>query len=313
MKKLVPVLVFLMFVFAAAHSAADTYDFEIGLSTDHSRSDFFAVALDAQGMPLMPRVTTDGYFDSDEVSLTGIWYFDGLSDATGPRARAAFMSRASSVSLSYARGDRESDATVNPPSPIVFPARTDTTSDALLASLRYVSRESGWFATASIGYLSAETSFGAGSGDDTDATLYAAGIGKYIAQSTAVEASIGRTDGDFNDQTSYALAVTHIGALGEQWQYGVDVAYSKIDNSFDDGRILLRPSLYPNPDVEFGIELSHQQFDGGFDATGITGFASWFVRSHLAISARYGTVDEDESPGVDTDNTLFGIGIDVRF
>jgi hypothetical protein len=307
------VLSCILVAFLAAPAVAEEFSFEVGLSTDSSRLDFTGIAIDAQGVPIVPQITTEGYADNDNIALSGTWYFNGLSDASGPRARAAFLNRASSVSLLYSRGDGESDAVTNPPPPFVVLSRLDTKTDSVLASLRYVSRQSGWFGTASIGYLSTEASFGMGSGSDTDATFYGAGFGKYVGASTAVEVNVGRSDNDFNDATTYGVALTHLQTLGEQWQYALDVAYSQSDNSFDEGRFLLRPSLYPSKDVEFGLELTHQQFDGGRDVTGIGGFASWFVRRNVVLSARYGTVDEDESNRIDTDIYSFGIGIDVRF
>ena len=50
--------------------------------------------------------------DTDAYSLTGSWYFAGLSDEKGPRARAAFVDRASVLNIRYATPDISASASI---------------------------------------------------------------------------------------------------------------------------------------------------------------------------------------------------------
>jgi hypothetical protein len=302
--------------FFAASAVADDYDYEVGLTYGWGQTDFTSNPI-VNGIPTPSLGVTTGSSESDNIDLSGTWYYSGLSDDDGPKSRAAFLSRASSISLVYSRNDESGSFTFTGGS--VFPPASgtnDSTTNALSAGLRHVWRDSGWYALAGVarsefdGNSEVNGVFGSGS---YDTTAYTLGVGKYLGDATAVDLSVFESDTGGFDQTNFALTFSHIGAISTGWQYGADIAIAKSDESGDDGFYSLRGSLYPSPKFEFGIGFSRQQFDYGIDQNTIEGFASLFVRDNVEISANYHQDSNGDFSGQDIDDNQFNIGVNVRF
>lgn len=295
----------------AANAIADDYNYELGLSLGRNNSDIARQEL-FTGTITVPAGSQSSV--SEQINLVGAWYYSGLSDATGPKSQAAFLSRASSISLVYSYSDDSSSfhsmggAGFAPSN-----GSTDGRTNALSANFRHVWRDSGWYLLAGVGRVESEQD---GKSNDItffsgfESTAYTLGAGKYFGQATAVDLSVAEAD---TGPTSIALSFSHIGSMGNDWQYGADISLAKSEESSDDGAYLLRGSLYPSPNFEFGMEWSRQQFSGGFDLDSVEGFASWFAREDVEITARYQQDNPDTWPGQDIDNNEFSIGVNVRF
>lgn len=299
----------------AANAIADDYDYELGISLGRNNSDivspasFFGIS---NGPITVPTLSISS--DSDQINLSGAWYYSGLSDADGPKSRSAFLSRASSISLVYSYSD-DSSSFHTTGGGIFAPSNgsTDGRSNALLAKFRHVWRDSGWYVLAGVGRVESEQhgeSNGISFSSDFETTAYTLGAGKYFGQATAVDLSVAEED---TGPTSIALSFSHIGSIGKDWQYGADIQLVKSDQISDDGSYSLRGSLYPSPKFEFGMEWSRQQYSGGLDQDSVEGFASWFARDHVEFTARYQQDNPDTLPGQDIDNNEFSIGVNVRF
>ena len=146
-----------------------------------------------------------------------------------------------------------------------------------------------------------------------DSTAYSFGVGKYIGTATTLDLSVADLDVGSSSATAVALTLSHVGSVGEDWQYGVDVAFAKTDTSGDGDSYLLRGTLYPSAEVEFGLGFSRQESGSGFDSDSIEAFAGWFVRDHIEISARYGQDNPDTPAGADVDSDEISVGVSVRF
>ena len=85
----------------ATSASAEQYNFEVGLDFDSTRFDGSQTITTTGGTVFNSNET-----DSDDLRLFGSWYFAGLSDDKGPRARAVLVDRASSLSLGYSRLDQ---------------------------------------------------------------------------------------------------------------------------------------------------------------------------------------------------------------
>ena len=121
------------------------------------------------------------------------------------------------------------------------------------------------------------------------------------------------------------MSFSHLGDLGEQWQYAVDLGYSRTDGDFDlefdtwSGAF----SMYPNRDVEFGVRVVHQPaYFFAFDTTSYGGFVSWFVTPGVELAASYRIDDVDSLGGLsgpsaqtsgDADQDSIGVSVTVRF
>ena len=307
-------------MFVTMSASAEQYDFEVGLAFDSTSFDGRQTATTLGGTTFSSLNT-----DADELSLVGSWFFAGLSDDKGPRARAVLTDRASSLSVGYSRSDQtlETFLTSDDPSfPVPpFNARFDSEADSFALDLRYVDRESGWFGNA--GLLTSAASGGPVS-ETFDASGWRLGVGKYVFENTTLALDFSQVDADGgSDATGIAVSLEHLGALGERWQYAVDIGYNRLDvdggGEQDSWRAAL--ALYPTRNFEFGVAAESVGVVGP-DTTGFEGFASWFVRPNVRLSARYRVDDRaffglagiGGAPTVtDADQDGFGISATVRF
>lgn len=271
----------------------------------------------------MDLIRLDAETDDDAFRLAGTWHFDGVSISSGPRSRAAFLSRASAVSISYTRGDSDSVFAVTSSDP-GFPSFSDQSSDTrnnLSANLRWVWAESGWYGLA--GLTMAELELDAGPFSSTfDGDGYTLGVGKYLGAQTALELRVLRQISDTSgpaiiggdsSSTDAALGFLHIGALGATWQYGTDITLATTGRGASDGSYNARLSLYPSRPLAFGIEIAGALQDASDVSTDYEVFASWFPNDGLGLSARYGWISLDEPGDSDIDQYSFGIDVSFRF
>ena len=307
-------------LFAAGFSIpaiADDFKFEAGLAYDRTRLDGSQTITATQG-----TINDTGSIDTDDVSLFGTWYFAGLSDDEGPRTRAAFVDRASAVTLSYSRTDQSFANTIESTFPSIPSGdfAFDTSGDTYAIGGRFVSRDSGWFANAA--YLSTNTRPSGVVIGDTDVSGWSVGVGKYFWGNSAISLDV--TDFD-NDTSVIAVAFTRLGNLGGDWQYAVDLGYSRTDESFgsDTDSWFAGVGLIPTKDVEFGLRYQDQEsrFPGS-DSTSIEGYVSWFVTPKFELAARYRVDDVDYLGGAsvfpaervsDADQDSIGLLVNFRF
>ena len=304
--------------FLASAALGDSYDFEVGLNYGNSSTDTVAPLAFSGGDTFGQGRSKD---DADSFSVGGTWFYSGLADDEGPRSRAAFLSRASGVSLDYSYTDSSSrfsttGATV-PGLPPIAPSsgRGSSETDSIGASMRHVWKDSGWYALAGISHLDSDvkSEFNGGSFSfGFDATSYSLGGGYYFGKATALDLVVSHTDGDGEDVTAYALALTHIRPMGSTWQYALDVGIGTSDARGDDGSYSLGVGFFPSNDVEFGIELSQQRSSPG-DSDSYGAYLSWYPSSAVELRASYSEVDLDNRFLSRFDSKLFSAGVNVRF
>lgn len=310
-------------------ATAETYNFEVGLGFDRTQFDSSSVQTVDQPMPPTPiTFTDDTSIDTDDIRLFGNWYFAGLSDDNGPRARAVFVDRASVATLAYLRSDQTFSTRFDNDSGLPFlpPGEfsSDQTLDSLSASVRLVDRNSGWYGLAGISRSDAEIEFNAPGlgGSEFDATGYSLGFGKYLFATTSLEIAVDWIEVDSNDATDISVDFTHLGSIGESWQYAVDLGYTNTDGDFggDSDSYLAGLSLYPDRDLEFGIALTKEDGPFGGELTSIGIFGSWFFTPNASVGVRYRFDDVDSGftaigplDSVDENQDAWGIGVNVRF
>lgn len=297
---------------------ADEYDFEIDVAFDSSQFDGSQTITTPGG-----TIFNSTSIDSDSLRVLGTWYFTGLSDDKGPRARAVLVDRASSLSIGYSRTE-QSNSFVGTSSDPAFPLTPfdlsfDSNVDAFSADFRYVDRDSGWFG--SVGLLTANATAARFNLQPGDADGWSLGVGKYLADTTTL--SLNFTD--ISNTSAVDLSFEHLGDIGASWQYAVDLEYSYVDvgGGFDLNKWGAAISLYPTRDFEFGLAV--EDVSGDFpsaDSQTVEGFASWYVKPNVRLSARYRVDDADYFGNVfigggltvnDSDEDSFGISASIRF
>ncbi len=312
----------------AVNVSADEYDFELDVAYGSTNFDGSKTIATNGG-----TVFNSGSNDSDSLSVFGNWYFSGLSDGDGPRARAELVSRASSLSFGYGRTDRTitSFLTNDDPSlPFITPfdSRFESDSEQFAVALRYVDPDSGWFGDVGL-QISEDTfrdSFGGFTPTSTDATEWQLGVGKYIFENTTLSFGVGRIDFDPGEKaTAFDISLEHLGDLGERWQYGLDIGYDRTDGDFSDVDALsVGLSLYPTRDFEFGVAFTDARGNPGSSRSDVSydAFASWFVKPNVQLSANYRFDDVDylgnvflggASTDSEADGNAFGISATWRF
>lgn len=293
----------------ATSSIADEFNYDVGLDLGSSRSTTKTNIL-IPGMTVQSRSESD----SDNIGVRGTWYFDTVEANSGPRSRAVFIERASGLSLGYSHGDGDTRSTVPNPFPGNPPDtfRADESSSQYGGDVRYVWKESGWYGIANISRAELDIDSPLFS-TDFSINTYGVGAGKYIGSQTAVDftVALGEVEGEYS--TVATLSLTHIGAMGETWQYGADVGLSDSNADGSDGQFALGFSLYPSRDVAFGVDVFGplQDFSDGVIRYGL--FASWYPSERVGLEARYFSSDVDVPSNVDVDQYGYGVGLNMRF
>lgn len=301
---------------------ADSYDYEIGISYDSTQGSNDSVA--NFGISPIPAtvVTINSDSDTDEITASGNWYFDGVIANDGPRTRAAFIGRASYLSLTYTNGRGDDVITINSSDPLI-PSSTfqfDRENDDFSAGLRWVWAESGWYGLANI--VSADFDFSGDSGSvSTSADIYGVGVGKYIGTQTTIDLTVVRVESDSSgniiggnsSSSEVALSFSHIGNLGQTWQYGTDIGLSTTNVGNSDGSFNIGLSIYPTRDIAFGLNVISGLRDADAAPKRYNVSGSWFSSEKLEFTAGYGWVDIDEPPNTNSDQSSFSVGANYRF
>ena len=324
MKRLLAIGSIAISTFCVATAMADEFTFDVGASYGRTQLDYASseVFQDSPSLSEGTRNTVSGS-DTDVLTLFGSWYFTGLSDENGPRAQAAFADRASELTGIYRREETTSFfstlSTVPelPSGEGVF----DSSDNAYALRGRFVGRSSGWFVEAGVSESQSD-------GIRGDVSTWSLGVGKYLLDTTALTIAAGRIDEQFLDTDVYALGFTHLGSLGQSWQWAFDLAYEyqRPDSDFSDDASNWGTSLalYPTRDFEFGLAYADNE-RRVLSAAGssVEAFASWFVTPKIEVSARYRVDDFDQvfpgASGIGIDSTAtaeqdgFSLSLNVRF
>ncbi len=299
-------------LFPLSFASAEEFRFESGLvfgGADREWRSSFSV-------PDVGDFSSSFDEDTDDVTLFGRWYIGGLSDKQGPRARAAFVDRASFVDIAYTRSETTAAAFVSNPT-ADFNDRVDLENDVFEAAFRYVDKRSGWFGSGSLRHTDLDPVFA------SESTSLSLGVGKYLLDTTALQFNVTRLDIEESDPMEYGLSLSHLGSLSGQWQYAVDLGYTYVDGDFVpfDDAWQSTFSLYPRRDIEFGVTAFYRDRPVSGIRDSYEGFASWFITPSVQISARYAYGEgEPETAFVagetffaDVEQSRFGMSLNVRF
>ena len=298
------------------HAHGDTFDFEVGLSYDNRDGSVRIDSIPAAPFPILIRSSNE----TDDIGISGRWFFGGVNSTSGPRSRAALTSRASFISFGYTDSDADIATTFGSTDPAIptTVSRSSATADLFSAELRYVWAESGWYGIAALGTSSIETRSNLGR-FSSDSDIYTLGAGVYAGDNTTLDLRVSRVElgggGGIGDTSSTltALTLAHIGDV-VTWQYGIDASISSSDVSGADELVDLRFSMYPTRSIAFGFGVDTTLQDPFDDGASYEFFGSWFATESVELAARYGFVDLNESGNVaSNDQDSFGLGVRVRF
>ncbi len=294
-----------------SNSYSDEYDFEVGVTIGQSDTDTTTVNFPA---PIDATATSSA--EADRFELRGRWFYSGLSDDKGPKSRAAFVDRASSISLSYSQSDQSSSVVLSGTGipPVQSNASIDLSSYSV--DLRHVWKDSGWYGIMSIGKANIDAEFSNGSTTSTsdfDTNAYSLGLGKYLAEMTSVDLRLLSQDTGSSTAAGVALSFSHLAQLSDTWMFGVDAALTKTDTAGDGDAYNIVVSLFPNSDVNFGLSFARRDEEGGIDTESLELFAGWFVTGNTRVFAGYREDTGDAGLSTESDSTGFEVGFSSRF
>lgn len=292
----------------------DDYSYEVGFGFDRSESSLLDTGFATIGPgPGFPSLSVDT--ETTTYELAGTWFFDGLSDARGPRSRAAFVDRASSLTLVIGDSSSDTDSVFRIPGGTPPEIRDSFESDGTSFAVggRYVSEPSGWFFTGEIARIDLDTF-----GSSAEVDLLAAGVGKYLGETTTLELSVARSEidisggGDDSD-SGLILEFDHIGGDAAGLQYGVGASVSNQSIEGSSGSFTVRGSLYPNRDLSLNVSVSGQLGSDPIDATVFSVTGGWFFTEAFEVSAGYTFTEFDEEENIDLDDDGFRLRARYRF
>ncbi len=290
---------------------ADDYDFEVGLTIGQSEADTTTVSFPA---PINSTATSTA--EADRFDLRGTWFYTGLSDGKGPKRRAAFVDRASSISLGYSRSDQSSSVVLSGGGLPPVESNASIDFSGVSVDLRHVWKDSGWFGIVGIARAEFDGEFSNGSTTSTsnaDADAYSLGIGKYVAETTALDLRVLSQDSGSSTAAAISLNFSHLAPLGDTWMFGADVGLTKTDTAGDGDAYNIRGSLYPNSDVDFGLSFARRDEERGIDSESFELFAGWFITSNTRVHASYREDTGDAGLNAESDSSGFEFGISSRF
>lgn len=292
--------------------AQEPFQWEVGVGVSQLQDEF---RIDSSG-GFGTFFITDSSTDTDRLALNATWFFEPVTAPNGPLERAAFLGRASSVSVAAVRSDIDLSFTRFSSTEPLFSLQDDFASNALGVSARYVLPNSDWFIEGRV----AREDFESLSGNSTD--QYSAAVGRYLGDNTAVSLRIERSEfgtdsilpGTSRGLDNYAVAVTHIGDAWGDWQYAVDSSLTESDQDSVDLRFDVAATLYPTSHLGVGLSASVSAEDFSEQSKRYGVFGRWFVTDAWSVSTRYEWTDFDDSPAsVDRDDNAFELRVDYRF
>lgn len=236
-----------------------------------------ASAYNLEASAAVGEADTD-FGDADLIGVSGTLYLQQVTTDKGPLAEAAFLNRASSVSLSYFELDPER-----------FGSDIETTDlSGRLVTGDGLIIEGGW----------QDSDFG-----DT----LSFGLGTYIDAGTSIIASYSSWDPDGSNFDIDRLGVdlhrvlASTGTSTLAWDAGLAYVDTDNDNGYGlSGGI----TYYPDTNLGFGAAIEHLDV-GDYDATTFTLHGEYFFSPKLALGAAY--TDTDDETGLELETILFSL------
>ena len=259
-------------------------------------------------------------YEAQQSQASLVWWLDNVSTNKGPLAEAGFLSRTSSLSVSYGRVETE----IEPPPDFIafFGSPQETESERYGAAFSWV-HESGWILRAQGGRTDTDQS--PGNLGDRDGDEYGIGVGYYLTDSTTIDANFlrGESDGGVTtrrecppilisllgvciesistqfdtevDTTS--LGIKHVGNLLNQ-DFAVSFQYARIElDTTTRGAIVTRDAI-----GNLQTFRSRSSIDTSTDA--INAEITWYPTRQLGFE--FGISRQDLDDGADVDSYRIG-------
>jgi len=252
--------------------------------------------------------------DNDVISGYGTYFIDAVDDTKGPLAEAAFLDRASSISLFSVRENIDGDGI------------KDLGRKNYGLEIHAVSSDAGWITD--FGYSREEndslrTSLSAANLpsnlpilpanrtlDTIDLDRFKIGFGKYLTDRTTLVASYTYTDVDeAGDFSTYRLDLEHLfqfsfGDIKAEASYGlVDVSVDNelLEDPDDIDIFLVGATYYFGSNKNWGVGVNYGEEDFGGDSwKRVAANVSWFITDQWEVALDYSDGEFDDLDDVES-------------
>lgn len=289
--------------FAGPSFGQAPFSWEVGGALLASRAEQTVPVFDVINGEVVPVGSQTFRSEFDEVTLDGVRYFAPIAPGGGPLARAAFLSRASSLGVGIVASDTGGDA-------------TDQDGRAARVGLLLVSPEQGWTFGAAGSYGRSEVLQG------TFRTRIATvDVGRYIGERAAIRVGAVRTwarqdlpgfTGKVTVDSQFAQ-LELVGDLTREWDYALDVAWRLGESGLENAQLEARGTLFPNPMLGIGAEFTASTGNPSGRARTYGLFGRWFVTERWSASLRYGWFDDDRRVEFEMEAYNWTLGVRRRF
>lgn len=222
-----------------------------------------------------------GSLETDILVAGGTFYIEAVDDSKGPLAEAAFLNKASSISVAYTDIEMEQG-----------PFEAEGDSWAL-----------GGRAVVGSGFI-IDAAYSSGDIEGFDIKAFTLGGGMYLSDSASLVLSYTNIDDDFFGETDIVdLDYKNLLTLGNGANMNIDatLGYSDPDAGDSVVNVGLGADYYINSQLSLGGSLGFISSDDT-DAWSYGVRAEYFFNSHVAIAAAYDVIDFDDFS--DDDETL---------
>ena len=222
--------------------------------------------------------------DYDGWSIGGRIYLDTVETNFGPFALAPYLRRADHIGLNYTTIETDSGAK----------------SNEWISDTRFVFSD-----------LVLEASYGQSENDansNSDADLWRAGVGFYVARNTMIRGAYENTDSQGNDDSKrYTFDITHVQTLSNGMTWSGNALVGLVDETNDDGTdIDLSFDWFFNDNMNIGTELSLNSRDELGDTFAYEVHGEYFLSDYVSLRLSYFNQDYDEAD-VKADALLFQV------
>ena len=229
--------------------------------------------------------------DVEGIDLGASYFFQPVDDSKGPYREAAFIDRASSVTV--VASDSELDNTVD--------------SEDYGIGVRYITAGGGWIIDGR--YLRSELSTGP---LDVELDAYGLTVGKYIAENTTLEIGYAYSEADGGAEVdSYSAEIQHLMNWGDSGlKLGGGYIYSETDDGGNDlDTYFVDATWYPckNLGINAGFALADSE-NGDVDVYSVG--AEYFITQHAAVSLAYASEEVDDT---NLESDVWRMGVNFRF
>jgi hypothetical protein len=152
-------------------------------------------------------VETGSVVDGDNVAVAATRYFTRVDDRQGPSAVAAFLSRSSHVAIGAFDNDERQSIPFTSPSATPQTLVRRSALEGYGVSGRYVWRRSGWYAGGGLESADGEQGSNTLTANGTELRGYRVTAGKYLGDSTSLDLTVGTSDTDTEQGTSFVCSV----------------------------------------------------------------------------------------------------------